>query len=131
MRSMIHGGPNCSVRVELRPAALRTRPLFANSAPIPFAGRAVFRDGTLRVEGQARYPNDFSTATLEPRPGAPSPSPACQAYSLVFHRDKEPFCGLDRIGPVIYFSRAPGLARVEVVRVYVTPEWYEDISVER
>ncbi|HEY3012967.1 MAG TPA: hypothetical protein VGJ36_09485 [Gemmatimonadales bacterium] len=100
-------------------------------APIPFAGRAIFHDGTLRVEGRARYPNDFSTATLEPLPRTPSTSSALQAFSVVFHRDKEPFCGPDRIGPVVYFSRAAGLARLEVVRVYVTPEWYEDIRIER
>jgi hypothetical protein len=83
------------------------------------------------VEGRARYPNDFSTATLEPLPDAPSASSACPAFAVVFHRDKKPFCGLDRIGPVVYFNRAPGLARAEVVRVYVTPEQYEDIPVER
>jgi hypothetical protein len=99
--------------------------------PIPFAGRAIFQDGTLRIEGQARYPNDFSTATLEPRPGAPSELPTLQEFSLVFHRDKEPFCAPDGIGPVVYFSRAPGLARLEIVRVYVTSERYEDILVER
>jgi hypothetical protein len=103
----------------------------ADSTPIPFSGRAIFRDGTLRVEGQARYPNDFSTATLEPLPGAPSDSSTLRAYSVAFHRDKEPFCGPDLIGPVVYFSREEGLARVEIVRVYVTPEWYEDIHVER
>jgi hypothetical protein len=68
---------------------------------------------------------------LEPIPSALSASPALQAYSVVFHRDKEPFCGLDRIGPVVYFCRTPDVARIEVVRVYVTPDWYEDISVER
>lgn len=102
-----------------------------NSEPIPFAGQAIFRDGTLRVEGQARYPNDFSTATLEPIARMPSDSSALRAYSLVFHRDKEPFCGPDLIGPVVYFSREKGLARVEVIRVHVTPERYEDIRVER
>jgi hypothetical protein len=76
----------------------------ADSTPIPFSGRAIFRDGTLRVEGQARYPNDFSTATLEPLPGAPSDSSTLRAYSLAFHRDKEPFCGPDLIGPVVFQS---------------------------
>lgn len=100
----------------------------ASFASVPFAGRAIFRDGTLRVEGRARYPNDFSTATLEP---LPSTSPALQAFSVVFPRDKEPFCGPDLIGPVVYFSQVPGLTQLEVVRVYVTPEWYEDIRIER
>ena len=100
------------------------------STPIAFAGRAVCRNGVLRIEGKARYPNDFSTATLEPLSEVPA-SPTRQAYALVFHRDKEPYCGPDLIGPVIYVSRAKELARIEVVRVYVTPDSYEDIPIER
>jgi len=99
--------------------------------PIHFAGRAVFRSGTLRVEGRARYPNDFSTATLEPLVNVPLASSTCQAFAVVFHRDKEPYCGPDLIGPVVYVSHAAGLAEIDVVRVYVTPELYEDIRVER
>jgi hypothetical protein len=91
----------------------------------------MFRDGTLCIEGQARYPNDFSTATLEPLFDMPLASPRCQAFSVVFHRDKEPYCGPDLIGPVVYFSQVPGLAQVDVVRVYVTPDLHEDIRVER
>lgn len=102
-----------------------------NFMPIPFAGRAIVRGDTLRIEGRARYPNDFSTATLEPLFDVPLASVACQAFALVFHRDKEPYCGPDLIGPVVYFSRAAGLARMEVVRVYVTPDSHEDIRVER
>jgi hypothetical protein len=102
-----------------------------DSAPVPFAGRATFRDGTLRVEGRVRYPNDFSTATLEPIAGEPSASSGVQAFAVAFHRDKEPFCGLDRIGPLVYFSQAASLARVEIVRVYVTPERFEDIRIQR
>jgi hypothetical protein len=101
------------------------------STPIPFAGRAIFRDGILRVEGRARYPNDYSTATLEPLLDGVLASPTRQAFAVVFHRDKEPFCGPDLIGPVVYYGRAAGLARIEVVRVYVTPDSYEDIRVER
>jgi hypothetical protein len=103
----------------------------AGSSPIPFAGRAVYRDGTLRVEGRARYPNDFSTATLEPRPQQ-SPTPSSRrAFSLVFHRDKEPFCDVDLIGPVVYYVRSADFAATEAIRVYVTPDRYEDIRVER
>jgi hypothetical protein len=103
----------------------------ANLPPIPFAGRAIVRGDTLQIEGRARYPNDFSTATLEPVFDMPLASVACQAFALVFHRDKEPHCGPDLIGPVVYFSRAAGLSRIEVVRVYVTPDLHEDIRVER
>ena len=102
-----------------------------NVAPIPFSGRASFRSGTLRVEGRARYPNDFSTATLQPLLDAAVASSTCLAFAVVFHRDKEPFCGPDLIGPVVYFSRGAGLERIDMVRVYVTPDAYEDIHVER
>jgi|RhiMethySRZTD1v2_1073278.scaffolds.fasta_scaffold05955_3 hypothetical protein len=102
----------------------------AESSPIPFAGRAVYRGGTLRVEGRARYPNDFSTATLEPRPEQ-SPTPSRKAFSLVFHRDKEPFCDVDLIGPVVFRVQSADFAAIEVIRVYVTPDRYEDICVER
>jgi hypothetical protein len=54
-----------------------------------------------------------------------------RVYRLEFHRDKEPFCGPDGIGPVTYYSREPGVAQVKVVRVYVVPGSYEDIRVER
>lgn len=102
-----------------------------NVTPIPFAGRATFRGGTLRVEGRARYPNDFSTGTLEPLFDVPVPSSTFQAFAVVFHRDKEPFCGPDLVGPIVYYSQAEGVARIDVVRVYVTPHQYEDIRVER
>jgi hypothetical protein len=102
-----------------------------NSSPVPFAGRAIYRDGTLRVEGRARYPNDFSTATLEPRPDESTGASSRRAFSLVFHRDKEPYCDADLIGPVVHYSRSADLASVDVIRVYVTPEQFEDIRVER
>jgi hypothetical protein len=105
-----------------------------SSSPVAFAGRAIYRDGTLRVEGRARYPNDFSTATLEPRPDESTGASSRRAFSLVFHRDKEPYCDAGLIGPVVYYSyysRSAALASVDVIRVYVTPEQYEDIRVER
>jgi hypothetical protein len=103
----------------------------ADLTPIPFAGRATFRAGTLRVEGRVRYPNDFSTATLEPLRDVPLASPTCLALAVVFHRDKEPYCGPDLIGPVVCSRRMAGLARIDSVRVYVTADRYEDIRVER
>ena len=98
---------------------------------IPFAGRAIYRDGILRVEGQARFPNDFSTATLQPRPDDRRGTSPLQAFDLVFHRDKEPYCNTDLIGPVVYEGRSPAFAVVDVVRVYVTADRYEDVRVER
>jgi hypothetical protein len=68
---------------------------------------------------------------LEPLSTGTSASSGVQAFAVVFHRDKEPFCGLDGIGPVVYFSQAASLAGVEVVRVYVTPERFEDIRIQR
>ena len=110
---------------------MKDRPVSADFTPIPFAGRAFLRRGTLRVEGRARYPNDFSTATLEPIVDGPLTSSTCRAFAIAFHRDKEPYCGLDLIGPVVYVGRAEGVTQIEVVRVYVTPDSYEDIHVER
>jgi hypothetical protein len=85
--------------------------------------------GELAIRMTSRH--DFSTATLEPLSHGPSASSGVQAFAVVFHRDKEPFCGLDRIGPVVYFSQAASMARAEVIRVYVTPERFEDIRVQR
>jgi hypothetical protein len=109
----------------------RDSPVSTDDAPIPFSGRATFKAGTLRVEGKARYPNDFSTATLKPLLDVPVVPSTCLAFALVFNRDKEPFCGPDLIGPVVYYARAAGLEQVDVVRVYVTPDIYEDVHVER
>ena len=103
----------------------------ANVTPIPFTGRAIFRAGVLRIEGRARYPNDFSTATLQPLFDVPLPSSKSQAFAVVFHRDKEPYCGPDLIGPVVYCTQAAGSAEFDMVRVYVKPDLYEDIPIER
>jgi hypothetical protein len=70
--------------------------------------KAWFELGTLRVTGSAtRYPNDFSTASLAREPDDPT-VPDLLIYRVVFHRDKEPFCGPDLMGPVSYYEqRAP------------------------
>jgi hypothetical protein len=102
----------------------------SDASAIPFAGRATYRRGVLRVEGRARYPNDFSTATLEPLDDSGGP-PSREAFALAFHRDKEPFCDAQLIGPVVYEARSWRFRAVEVVRVYVTPDRYEDVPVER
>jgi hypothetical protein len=58
--------------------------------------------GSLHVAGSAtRFPDDFSTASLAREPDDPS-MPEVLIYRVVFHRDKEPFCGPDLIGPVHY-----------------------------
>lgn len=82
------------------------------------------------MEGQARFPNDFSTATLQPRRTIRM-TPPRQVFDLVFHRDTEPYCNADLIGPVVYEGRSSALAVGEVVRVYVTADLYEDVRVER
>jgi hypothetical protein len=40
--------------------------------------------------------------------------PEVVSYRVVFHRDKEPYCGPDLIGPVHYYERnvPPGAIRV-------------------
>jgi len=70
---------------------------------IPPSWKAEFLDGFLHISGVATYPNDFSTATLE-RVHSNSNSDIL-TYRVVFHRDKEPFCGPDLIGPVHYFEK--------------------------
>lgn len=97
--------------------------------PIPFDGWAAVSGWTLQVRGVARYPNDFSTATLEPMTEATLPR-GTRAFRVVFHRDKEPFCDVDLIGPVTYYDRSLRNRWLQVVRVFVTPERYEDIAVQ-
>jgi hypothetical protein len=78
---------------------------------------ARFEGGTLHVSGSAtKYPNDFSTATLVRRPDDPA-QPDVLIYEVTFHRDKEPFCGPDLVGPVHYFESAvpAGKRRVRVI----------------
>ena len=70
---------------------------------IPRSWKAEFDGGTLHISGTVEYPNDFSTASLE-RVDSHVGSDVV-AYRVVFHRDKEPFCGPDLIGPVDYFER--------------------------
>ena len=65
--------------------------------------KAEFEGSTLHISGVAKYPNDFSTASLE-RVDSHAGSKVV-SYRVVFHRDKEPFCDLDLIGPVHYYER--------------------------
>ena len=97
--------------------------------PIPFDGWAVVSGGTLQVHGSARYPNDFSTASLEPMTEGTLPR-GTRAFRVVFHRDKEPFCDENRIGPVTYYDRSLSHRWLKVVRVFVSPDRFEDIAVQ-
>jgi hypothetical protein len=67
----------------------------------------------LHIMGIARFPNQFSTAGLERIAGS---SPECMTFRLAFHRDKEPFCDADGIGPVHHYERhvSPKIRRIEV-----------------
>jgi len=76
---------------------------------------AEFDGGTLHISGVVEYPDDFSTASLE-RVDSHVGSEVV-IYRVVFHRDKEPFCGPDLIGPVHYYERnlPLGVTRIRVV----------------
>jgi|SRR5688572_13613264 hypothetical protein len=76
--------------------------------------KAEFEGSTLHISGVAKYPNDFSTASLE-RVDSDAGSDVV-SYRVVFHRDKEPFCDLDLIGPVHYYEQhlPNGAARIRV-----------------
>lgn len=63
-----------------------------------------WENGALHVQGVTdEFPNDFSTASLL-RLGLSDDRHTIH-YELVFHRDKEPFCGKDLVGPVDYWER--------------------------
>jgi hypothetical protein len=70
---------------------------------IPPSWKAEFDGGTLHISGVVEFPNDFSTASLE-RVDSHVGSEVV-TYRVVFHRDKEPYCDPDLIGPVHYYER--------------------------
>lgn len=73
--------------------------------------------GSLRISGDAtRYPNDYCTASLIREPDDPS-APDVLIYRVVFHRDKEPFCGPDLYGPVSYVEHTVPIhkSRVRII----------------
>ena len=78
--------------------------------------QAQFEGGTLHISGTAKYPNDFSVAGLE-RVTVQTSEPGVVVYQIVFHRDKEPYCGSDLIGPVHHFERhlPAGITRIRVM----------------
>jgi hypothetical protein len=77
--------------------------------------KAEFEGSTLHISGVAKYPDDFSTAGLERITDSPAES-GVVSYRVVFHRDKEHFCGPDLIGPVHHFEQhlPKGAARIRV-----------------
>jgi hypothetical protein len=81
---------------------------------IPLSWKAEFEGNVLYISGVVKYPNDFSTASLE-RLDSHAGS-GVVSYRVVFHRDKEPFCGPDLIGLVHHFERhlPDGAARIRV-----------------
>jgi len=81
---------------------------------IPPPWKAEFEGRTLHIYGVVKYPNDFSTASLE-RVDAHG-EPDVVGYRVVFHRDKEPFCGPDLMGPLHYIERdlPAGAARIRI-----------------
>ncbi|MBW3624973.1 MAG: hypothetical protein KY468_16365, partial [Armatimonadetes bacterium] len=61
--------------------------------------RAVIEDGVLHISGITdKFPYDFFTSGLE-RLGS---SGDMLLFRLVFHRDKEPFCDSNLVGPVYH-----------------------------
>ncbi|MGH2829971.1 MAG: hypothetical protein ACRDJM_05760 [Actinomycetota bacterium] len=65
--------------------------------------KAEWEGDVLHISGVTdAFPNDFSTASLRHI----STDSHIAAYIVVFHRDKEPFCGPDLVGPVHFFERA-------------------------
>ena len=80
----------------------------------PQSWKAEFEGSTLHISGVVKYPNDFSTASLE-RVDLHA-DPEVIGYRLVFHRDKEPFCDPNLIGAVHYYERhvPAGAARIRV-----------------
>ena len=68
------------------------------------------------IRGSATFPNDFSTASLRREQYSLLEGDTI-TFKLLFHRDKEPFCGPDLIGPVHHFERniPPTVSRVRIL----------------
>jgi len=74
-------------------------------------------DGSsLTIRGSATFPNNFSTASLRRQQYSLADGDTL-TFLLSFHRDKEPFCGPDLVGPVHHFARhvPDTVSRVRVV----------------
>lgn len=77
---------------------------------------AEWNGDVLHISGVTdRFPNTFSTASLK---RIDSPSAGAVSYQIEFHRDKEPFCDPDLVGPVHYFEQAfPSDVRLVTISV--------------
>jgi len=78
--------------------------------------RADWEAGGLHISGMTDlFPNDFSTASLHREDALQYPDTV--TYRLVFHRDKEPFCDKDLVGPVHYWeaSLPAGVHRIRII----------------
>jgi len=63
--------------------------------------KAVWENDVLHISGITDlFPNDFSTSDLERLEDTDNKL----TYKIIFHRDKEPFCDKDLVGPVHYFE---------------------------
>jgi len=106
------------LRRRARRPQLKRDPLGGSAMPgLQPRWEAHFEHGSLHVSGSAiKYPNDFSTASLARQPDDPA-HPDVLIYHVVFHRDKEPFCDADLVGPVHYFEQVipRGKRRIRVI----------------
>ena len=65
--------------------------------------KAEWEADVLHISGVTdQFPNDFSTSSLRREK---STGPGVAVYAVVFHRDKEPYCDPNLIGPVHFFER--------------------------
>jgi len=71
---------------------------------------------SLSIRGNATFLNDFSTASLR-REQYSLLDGDILTFRLSFHRDKEPFCGPELVGPVHHFEvHVPAtVSRVRVI----------------
>ena len=78
--------------------------------------RADWEAGGLHISGMTDlFPNDFSTASLHCADARDDSETV--TYRLLFHRDKEPFCDKNRVGPVHYWEASvpAGVRRIRIV----------------
>ena len=89
--------------------------------------KAVWEGRVLHISGTTdRFPNDWSTASL--RREHSDRGDATVRYTLEFHRDKEPFCDKDLVGPVHHYETSvpSGASRVRVT----TPDGQDFVEFE-